>query len=158
MRNKTEKLGGFSLVELVITIVVLAIVLAGVMGAWSYLSSHSADPLPRAQAINVAEGYLEEIRLKRYGALSACPAVPPPGGRSRFTHTCHYQGLVDNGARDQFGNAIPNLADYVVSVNIVQSPDLPGIPASDAQRITVTVDAPNGETIALSAYRAKEWP
>ena len=147
-----------TLIELVISLVVFAIIIAGIFGAWAFMEGHSADPVPRAQAIAIAESYLEEIRLKRYAELSACPAVPAPGGRARFTHTCHYNGLVDNGAHDQFGNAIAGLANYQVQVSVVQSADLPGIASADAQRITVQVAAPSGETLSLSTYRTRDWP
>jgi MSHA pilin protein MshD len=147
-----------TLVELVISLVVFGIIIAGIFGAWAFMEGHSADPVPRAQAIAIAESYLEEIRLKRYEDLGSCPPVPPPGGRARYTHTCHYQGLVDAGARDQFGNPITGLGAYTVQVAIAQSGDLPGIAAADAQRILVTVDGPNGETISLSTYRTRDWP
>jgi len=148
---------GVTLVELVISITILLIIVTTVFGALAVMGGHSGDPVPREQAISIAQSYLAEIRLKRYAAIGACPAVPPPGGRARFSFTCHYNGLVDNGARDQFGTAITALASYQISVSIFQVTDLPGIPAVDAQRIEVQVTTPANETVTLSGYRTREW-
>ncbi len=149
---------GFTLIELVIGIVVILIVVSGLFAALTSMGGSSGDPLPRSQAIALAESYLEEIRLQQYAPLSSCPAVPPPGGRARFTHICHYQGVVDNGARDQFDNAIGGLEDYQVSVAISQTGQLGSIASVDTQLISVTVTSPANETLTLSTYRARELP
>ncbi len=149
---------GFTLIELVIGIVVIVIVVSGLFVALTSMSGSSGDPLPRSQAVAIAESYLEEIRLQKYANITSCPVVPAPGGRSRFTYTCHYQGLTDNGARDQFGNAILGLEAYQISVTIAQSSQLGGIVPTDAQSISVRVISPANETLTLSTYRTRELP
>ncbi len=149
---------GLTLVELVISMVVIGIVVTGIFGALSGMAGSSGDPVPRTQAIAIAEAYLEEVRLQQYETVGSCPAVPPPGGRSRFTHSCHYQGLTDNGARDQFGNAIVGLEDYQISISINQSSALTGIAATDAQLIGIAVTSPANESFTLSTYKTREWP
>ncbi len=149
---------GFTLIELVIGIVVILIVVSGLFAALSSMATSSGDPLPRTQAIAIAKAYLEEIRLQQYAAVSSCPPVPPPGGRARYTHSCHYQGLVDNGARDQFDHIITGLEGYQVSVGIFQSAQLGGISSADVQRTTVTVTSPANEPVTLSTYRTRELP
>jgi MSHA pilin protein MshD len=57
------------------------------------------------------------------------------------------------GAHDQYGNAIPNLASYTVTVAVVQTSGLTGIAASNARRIDITVTDPTGIQVALSGYR-----
>jgi hypothetical protein len=64
-----------------------------------------------------------------------------------------YNGLVDVGAHDQFGNPIAALAAYTVSVATSQSSALPGVPAASGRRIDITVSySPNG-SVTLSGYR-----
>lgn len=149
---------GFTLIELVMGIVIVLIIISGLFAALTTIGASSGDPLPRTQAISIAESYLEEIRLQGYASLGSCPAVPAPGTRAQFIKTCHYQGLVDNGARDQFGNLITGLENYQITVTINQSAQLGGIPAADAQLIKVSVISPANETLSISSYRTREFP
>jgi len=147
---------GLTLIELVIAMVVIGIVAVTLLGALSTISSKSGDPLPRQQAIAVAESYLAEIRLKQFESVAACSATP--ASRPLYSQTCHYNGLSDPQPRDQFGNNIPNLQNYAVSVAISNSTALPGIGATDQQRIQITVTTPAGESFTLSGFRARDWP
>jgi hypothetical protein len=64
-----------------------------------------------------------------------------------------YNGLVDVGAHDQFGNPIAALAAYTVSVNVSNSTALPGIGNTAARRIDVTVTTAPNVSVTLSGYR-----
>jgi MSHA pilin protein MshD len=64
-----------------------------------------------------------------------------------------YNGLVDVGAHDQFGNAIAGLSAYTVSVSTTPTGGLSGIPAAAARRIDVTVTYSPGGSVTLSGYR-----
>jgi len=153
-----KKQAAFTLVELVIGIVILLIIISGLFAALTTIGASSGDPVPRTQAIAIAETYLEEIRLQQYANLSSCPPVPAPGSRAQYIYTCHYQGLTDNGARDQFGNLITGLEDYQISVTLSQSNQLGGVSSADAQLISVSVSSPANETLTLSSYRTREFP
>lgn len=141
---------GVTLIELVVAITIVAIAAIAVLGAIGVITSRGADAMARQQAVAVAEAYLEEILLQ--------PVAQPAGGgtpasRASFNDIDQYNGLVDVGARDQFGNAIPNLSGYTVSVATAQSALLSGVPAAATRRIDVTVTAPTGVTVTLSGYR-----
>jgi MSHA pilin protein MshD len=88
-----------------------------------------------------------------FGLPGSCPAVPGGGGRADYNAVCHYDGLTDNGAVDQNGNAILALADYDVSVAITSSSGLGGISAGNVARIDVSVTGPTNETVLMTAYR-----
>lgn len=159
---------GMTLVELIISIAIIGIAVAGVLGVMSATTMRSADPMVREQAQLIAEAYMEEILLKAFvdpSANTICPAVPAL--RTDYhDNVCDYRGLIDAGARNQFGTAIPALSDYTVNVTVSPSPadltagvDLNGI-ANDytnswirVLRVDVTVTGPNGTSTVLTGYR-----
>ena len=149
---------GVTLVELVISMIVIALVVTGIFGALGSMAGSSGDPVPRTQAIAIGESYLEEIRLQQYATVASCPVVSAPGGRAQFIYSCQYQGLSETGARDQFGNLIVGLESYQISISINQTSALGGIIAADAQRVEVTVTSPAAETFTLSTYKTRAWP
>ncbi len=65
-----------------------------------------------------------------------------------------YDGLVDNGARDQFDAAIANLSNYTVSVDVTASSALPSIASTDLYLISVTITHSANINFTVSAYRA----
>jgi MSHA pilin protein MshD len=142
---------GLTLIELVVAITIVAIAAAAVLGAMSTITARGAETMVRQQAVAIADAYLEEILLQ--------PVVPPPGAaaptsRASFNDVDEYNGLLDVGAQDQFGNPLANLSGYTVSVAVVRTSALPGITAANARRIDVTVTDPNGVAVMLSGYRA----
>ena len=145
---------GVTLIELVISIVVLSVVAVGVFSAIGVLVGRSADPMIRHQSIAIAEAYIEEIQSMEFALPGACPAVPGGGGRADFNAICHYDGLVDNGAVDLNGNPIGNLSDYTVVVTITGSSGLGGLAAANAARIDVAVTGPTNEPVLMTAYRS----
>jgi MSHA pilin protein MshD len=150
MRGRGER--GATLIELVISIVVIAIAASAVLGVLSGSVGRSADAMVLSQGVAIAEAYLEEISLR--------PFDDPDGAdgeavRSDFDDVDDYDGLLDVGARDQFGAALPPLAQYTVAVEVAASPGLAGIPAADAQRIDVRVTHPGNIAIALTGYKTR---
>jgi MSHA pilin protein MshD len=141
-----------TLIEVVIAIVVVAIAASATLGVLSRSVAHSADAMILSQAVAIAEAYVEEISLK--------PFADPDGAdgeaaRADFDDADDYDGLLDNGAYDQFGNAIAGLAGYTVSVGVVPSAALPGIGGADALRIDVRVTYAPYVDYVLSAYRTR---
>ncbi len=140
---------GFTLIELVISIVVVSVALGGVLMAINYTVTHSADPMLQHQAVAIAESYLEEILLKPFADPDG---VDSEGSRVLFDDVDDYNGLNDSGARDQTGTAIAGLTNYTVAVTVT-STALNGIGAADSKQITVTVSHPVGFNISLTGYR-----
>ena len=58
--------GGATLVELVITIVIIGVAIAGVVGAFSLIAGRSADPLNQTRAVALAQLYMDEILSRKY--------------------------------------------------------------------------------------------
>lgn len=143
---------GATLIELIISIVIVATAVGAVLNVLSSNLGRSADAFITVQAGAVAEAYLEEIRLR--------PFTDPDGidgetNRIDFDDLDDYDGLVDNGARDQFDNPIAGLDRYTVTVAVVASAGLPGVPAVDSLRIDVRVIQAPYVDFTLSSYRTR---
>jgi MSHA pilin protein MshD len=143
---------GVTLIELIVSIVIVAIAAAAVLGVLAMNTAASADPMLRHQASAIAEAYLEEILLRSF---SDPDGVDGEGSRAAFDDLDDYDGLTDVGARDQFGNAIAGLDAYTVSVTVSNSSALPSVPAGDALRVDVLVSRGAGINLVLSGYRTR---
>ena len=149
---------GFTLLEVLVTVVVLAIAATAIMNVFISTVRTSADPLLQQQAIAIASAYMEEIQSQHF----ADPVVTESGGaeagetRATFNDVQDYNGLSDAGAKDQSGAAIDGLSAYTVTVAVTAHALTAGassIAASDAVRIDVTVVHPAIDAITLSGYR-----
>jgi MSHA pilin protein MshD len=141
---------GVTLIELVVAITIVAIAVTTILGALAAVATRSADAMMQQQAIAIAESYLSEI-LQRW--VADPNGTPPNTGRASWDLVDQYNGLVDLGAHDQFGNPIASLNAYTVSVSTSQSSALAGVPAAAARRVDVTVSYPPSASVTLSGYR-----
>ncbi|MDT8281179.1 MAG: prepilin-type N-terminal cleavage/methylation domain-containing protein [Gammaproteobacteria bacterium] len=150
---------GFTLIEMVIAIVVLAAAVSGVLFSFTQNISSSADPMIQQQAIIIAQGYLEEAMLKPYndpdgGETSSCEEA----ARIQYDDVADYACINDtSGAIDQFGGSLPGLGAYNVAV-AVSTVNI-GSPAVAARRISVTVthDSIPSINLVLTAYRTSYY-
>jgi prepilin-type N-terminal cleavage/methylation domain-containing protein len=141
---------GVTLVELIVTIVVIAAAVLGGIALTSATATRSADTLVQVQALVIGESYLNEILQKPFGFDCA-----PTCTRTQMDKVGDYNGLLDVGVRDGTGTPVANLGNYTVRV-VVANRALgagPAVPAAQSELVTVTVTAPNGRSIALSGYR-----
>lgn len=127
---------GMTLVELVITIVIIGIAAAALFTAMAAITGRSADPMLRQQSLALAEANLEAISALPYSDLPAAAHGPQQ-------------------AQDINGN--PILSGYQVAVAIDAGATLNGVAAT---RITVTVTSavenpsdPDGGRLVLVGYR-----
>ncbi len=147
---------GVTLIELIISMIVISVALGGVLLVMNYSTLHSADPMLRHQAIAIAEAYMEELSLKNYrdpDDNNLCPAAE--GSRDLFDNVCDYNSLPDTVVRDQTGAAIGALGGYSVAVSVSNPEITYGSPAVTGLRIDVTVTDPAGEFFTLTGYRAE---
>ncbi|ABA87653.1 type IV pilus minor pilin MshD, putative [Syntrophotalea carbinolica DSM 2380] len=146
MTGSGKHSGGFTLIELVVSMVVVSIALGGVLMVMNYTVQHSADPMLQHQAVAIAESYLEEVLLRSY--------ADPDGSdgetvRSLLDDVDDYDGWADTGACDQEGTAITGLESYTVSVAV----DDAVLNTVACKKVTVTVSHPTGINLKLSGYR-----
>ncbi len=152
---------GVTLIELVISTLIVAVVISGVLAALFAVLRGSANPMLEEQAAAIGRAYLEEIVLRSYydpqsgSGPGPCPARE--ASRDLYDNVCDYDGLDDVGARDQNGTAVAALAAYRVTVRVesaaAQLNDLSG-PAS-VLRVDVRVRNGSLVDLTLSGYRAR---
>ena len=176
-RSAPRLIRGFTLLELVITIVILGLGVAAFARLMNASTVASVDPMVRQQAHAVAQSYLEEVMLNPFcdpnlstdcaatctaanicstcgGSASPAPAESRPG----YDDVCDYNGLSDTGVRNQFGAVIAALSGYNVTVTVDDSGvTLPGMSSANGQVVRVDVNVthatnPNVD-VTLSAYR-----
>lgn len=150
--HKPGKQSGVTLIELIISIVIVTIAVGAILGTLSTTAASSADPMLRHQAVAIAEAYLEEILLKPFADPDG---IDGEAVRAAFDDVDDYNGLADSGARDQFGNPIANLGEYNISVTVVSSSALPSVPAADTLRVDVNVVWRNDINFTVSGYRTR---
>lgn len=176
--NNRILIGGFTLIELVITIVVLAIGVTSFIRLMNASTIASVDPMVRQQAHAIAQSYLEEVMLNSFcdpNLSTDCPAFctaanicstcggsvaspPPAETRPDYDDVCDYNGLTDSGARNQFDIAIAALSDYDVTVTVDDSAvTLSGLSSASGQVVRVDVNVTHATNpdidVTLSGYR-----
>ena len=152
MKRSSHSQRGVTLIELVMSIVIIAIAASAVLGLLSQSSGTSANAMIVAQAVSIGEAYMEEITLQSFDDPDGSDGEAT---RSAFDDVDDYNGLIDNGARDQFGNALPGLANYTVSVSVLASTALPSVPGGDTLRVDVRVQNAPYVDFTLTSYRTR---
>ncbi|MGB5452087.1 MAG: prepilin-type N-terminal cleavage/methylation domain-containing protein [Sedimenticolaceae bacterium] len=150
MRNQ----GGASLIEMVVSVVIISITVTSVMMVIFQTTANSANPMIRTQAIAIAEAYMEEIMAQPLLDPSGADTGSTEAGEARASYddVTDYHGLSNNaGAVDQAGNGIIGLEGYNVAIEVTPS-TLNGRPARRI-RIDVTYDGDPNFTFPLVAYR-----
>lgn len=145
---------GFTFVELVISLVVLGIAVAGVLLVFTQTVMHSADPMIRQQALAITEAYLEEVISKHFDDPDGGEqfAAGPEAGETRasFDDVWDYHGLGGAPTRPDGTTAgLAALSNYITDVQVA-SANLNGV---NAARVVVTVSHPSGISVSLESYR-----
>ena len=145
---------GFTLIELIIFIVVVALAMAGILAVSNTVVRSSAYPQVRKQGQAIAQSLLEEILLKEYSKPAGSTVLGFSGGGARNLYDCvsDYNGYVTTGGIvDASGNAVSGLGGYNLSPAVsVTSASLGSVAA---YRVVVSVTSPRGDVISLTGYR-----
>jgi prepilin-type N-terminal cleavage/methylation domain-containing protein len=128
--TRSEK--GFTLLEVMISLLILGIIAAGLIGGLAQAAKTAYYTNSREQAKNIAESQMEYVKNRPYSLTSYAPYTPssPPDYWSRYTSTISV-------------SAVPGNSDFNI------------------QKITVTVSYTNintGETIntVLEDFKANK--
>jgi MSHA pilin protein MshD len=163
-----------TLVELVISIVVLSIAMVALMNAFSVSMSSSADPLWRNKTMKLAQLYLDEILSKAYDhntPLGGLPFVATPScaglgresgetDRADFNDVDDYDGWTEAPPLSLNGTLDSSYSLYSVSISVVCDGTRVGAMENSttgsnahAKKISVTITAPNQSPITFAVYR-----
>ncbi len=148
----------FTLIEIIVTMVVIGIAATALLSVFSNMVGGSADPAIQQQATTVAEAYMEEILLRSFedpqGGEMGIGNTEGESGRDEYDDVQDYSVLAPGPPQDQSLNPIPALAAYTVTVTVTPQA-LNGIPAADSLRVDVVVSHPATGAIELSGYRTR---
>jgi MSHA pilin protein MshD len=143
MNKGVRRQSGFTLIELVIFMVVIAVGLAGILLVMNTVVARSADPMVRKQAAALADSILEEILQKEYTDPDGVQVVE--AGRSTFDDVDDYNGKTNSDFTD-----LPTaLAPYLITIVVDVPAPLNGV---TAKRVQVTVSR-GAESISMTGYR-----
>jgi len=148
---------GVTLIELVVSIVILSVAATGILMVMTQTVLSSADPMLREQATAIAQSYMEEILTQPLTDPDGVETNGPEGGESRATYddVWDYHGLNNSaGALDQNGATVSGLEGYNIAVTVTGATFGPGA-GSPALRIAITVthDGQAGINVPVVAYR-----
>lgn len=160
---------GATLVELVMTIVIIGVAIAGVVGAFSLITGRSADPLNQTRAVALAQLYMDEILARNYDESSKVgggkvPAAqvdctsPGADGETRagYDDVDDYHAITNAIPEDGEGNPLPGYGNFRISIAVSCAGDdisEMSLANSDAKRIDITITDPSNATYRFSAYR-----
>ena len=157
---------GATLVELIMTIVIISVAIAGVVGAFSLIAGRSADPLNQSRAVALSQLYMDEILAKKFADESPvgggevdvdkadCSSLGDDGDdRSDYDDVDDYQGLVDKPPANSEEVDLEGYSGFSVSISVECDGAEVGLSDHHAKRISITVTDPSGNDYLFSAYR-----
>lgn len=166
---KIIKTKGFSLIELVITIVIIGIALTALTSSLFSGVGRNADPLWQAKATHLSQAYLDEILAMRYqedspiggGSVGSCSIDGAETGsgigegessRSLFDDVDDYHGLTESaGFLDEITS--PSYSGYSVSVEVTCVGST-NTSSNNSKLIAVTIRSPINQSLVFSVFRA----
>jgi len=168
--SNKRKQRGVTLIELVISIVVLSIAIVAMMNSFSVSMRHSADPLWRNKSLKLAQLYLDEILAKNYDEstpLGGIPFEPTPlcsslnsdGSETRetFDDVDDYNGVDDLPPVNLSNSIDVSYALYRVTVEVTCDGDNVGATGgtsdNHAKKITVIVTPPGQSPMTFAVYK-----
>ncbi|MGI9328054.1 MAG: type IV pilus modification PilV family protein [Pseudomonadales bacterium] len=171
--KRCQKQRGFTLVEAVLTMVILSIAALSMGQTLGFAFQHSSDGLWQAKTVALAEAYLEEILARRYdeaappggvppcsAATTACSAIGPDAGESRetFDDVDDYHGLAEAPPEDATGAARVGFDSYSAGISVrylsVGEVGALGLDdATDGKHIEVTITPPGRSAQSFSVIR-----
>ena len=149
---------GVTLVEMVIAILISAVAVATLLQLVASTQLRSSDAMVKVQALAIAKAYMEEILAQSF---ADCPG--DGGSRASYNSVCDYNGLVDEGAKDQTGTTLTGLSRYRVSV-VVNQGQVAGTPiqygdpvanANDVLYVEVTVLDPLNQQTQIAGFKMR---
>jgi len=173
-----HKIKGFTLIELIIGIVMLAIALSIITALIAPQAQKSAEPIIALRASELGQSLMNEIQsksfdehsdrsppFKRCGEISlgaeACTAPTDLGADNSETRTSYndvddYIALSNQPITDSLGEVLAQYSDFNVAIDVEYDSDFNESTNNDGttfKRITIEVTSSLGEVYGFSAYK-----
>lgn len=134
---------GVTYIEIILAIVIIGISIAGLMKFIQVSASHSADNMPRMQAVLIAESLMDEVLSKNFSKPNGGFTGPfIAANRSLFDTVTDYNGLTLSGISILNGTNIPNLSNYSATISVTNV-SLGNISSSNVLLVDIVVNGPN---------------
>lgn len=146
---------GFTLVEMVVFIVVLAVGITGALSAIIQSTRHAADPLIHLRAAELGQSYLDEIAAVPYAADASIAEPCPAGERGDWMELECYAGLDEQPPQNAMGTQLTGYADYRVTVAVASETTWGG---ATGRWVNVTVRPPGSTGIRFDLFRGEPDP
>lgn len=160
---------GVTLVELVITIVIVSIAMVASLRSFSVISGKSSDSLIQSRTLDLAQIYVDEIMAKNFDEGTGVGGIPAYSGTCRITDDGEvradyddvddYNGIdevpsfIDENASTPVAQRLSTIyANYLVKVTVTCDSTV-GVNAEGAKRVDIRVTDPTGKQSRFSAYK-----
>lgn len=167
---KRQICNGYSLIELIITIVLSSFAIIIFFGLFSQNQIKSISPVFQIRAAELSQAYLEEISLKRFdenspvGNQSPCDQSGQPScsillgadageSRSNFDDVDDFDGLVESPPLNALGLAKSEFSGFRVSINVSYAGTDLGFSNRSLKKIQVVILSPEGDEMTFATYR-----
>jgi len=124
---------GFTLIESIITIVIIAIAMTGLVAVWSNAASRSADPLRQSQTSALGKFYIQQIHHQKYSAIK------------------DYDGEI----KTLSGEKIAHYDGFTVKLSVTSSSNDFDLPGDYLKKISILISAPTGVSQQFVTYRGR---
>lgn len=164
IRKTHQSQKGVTLIEMVITIVILGIALSALISSLSSGISQSATPLWESRSLELTQAYLDEILAMKFdgtqplggGVVSGVCAISSDGqSRANYDDVDDYDGLNDSPPQlIETSLDMSTYSDFSVLVSVSCSgTELNLSDDAFAKRIVVTVKVPGGQSRSVAVYK-----
>lgn len=152
---------GVTLVELVITIVIVSIAMVASLKSFSIISGRSSDSMIQSRTLDLAQIYMDEILAKNFDESTGVGGIPTYTGACRVTDDGESRGNYDDVDDFNVVNESPSFVDQNLSTlyanfNVVVNVSCDnsvGVNADGAKRIDIIISDPGGNQSRFSAYK-----
>lgn len=135
---------GVSLIELIVFMVVVSIAFAALISVYVQSAFNNVDPIIQVRLLEAAQSKLDEVMALKYDEATPTSGVPACG--TGVSPACTSTTDANMNDVDDFnGITDPPYLNYSRTVTV----EIQG----NRKRITVSVNVPNNQTVALSAFR-----
>jgi MSHA pilin protein MshD len=149
MNTRKRAQRGVTLVELIVSITVIALAASALMGVLGYLAGSGGTVILQTQAQSIANAYLAQALAKSFNDPDG---VDGEAAFTAFDDVNDYNGLDHASAVDRFGNAAGNFRVRMT----VGAGTLNGLnAAANVLRVDVRVDYAPGYFVEVSGYRTR---
>ncbi|WP_320820377.1 prepilin-type N-terminal cleavage/methylation domain-containing protein [Thalassolituus sp.] len=153
---------GLSMIEMIITMVVISIALVASLSSFSLIGGRSADAMIQTKSLDLAQLYLDEILAQRFDEATGNGGIPAYTGACRITDDGESRSDYDDvDDYDAISNEQPALIDsslstlysgYTVSVS-VSCDNTVGANTGGSKRIQITINDPTGDSSVFASFR-----